>query len=113
MSSILKVVNVMNIVLLTNVIVSVVGLNKYLSYMVLLLVAGLMVLITRIVFDNELTYETDVYSKPWYKTMAVLSLPILMIALIYYKEIVFFIFTLMFLVLFYYLNRFIKVKDLI
>ncbi len=113
MFSILKVVNVMNVVLLANVIVSVVGLNKYISYMILLLVAGFIVLITRVAFDNELTYETDVYSKSWYKTMAILSLPILLIALVYYKEVIFFIFTLMFVVLFYFINRFIKVKDLI
>lgn len=113
MTSILKVINVMNVVLLANVIISIVDINKYISYMLLLMIAGIVVVATRVIFDNDLTYETDVYSRSWYKTMAILSLPTLMIILIYYREVVFLILTLIFVVLFYFFNKFIREKDLI
>jgi hypothetical protein len=109
----LKVIHVMNLVLLANILFAFLDLGKYFSFSLLLLVAGVAVFITRVVFDNNLTYSQNIYSKPWYKTMAILSFPVFVFMLFYYKEWLFIFISIIFLVSFYYFNRFMKKKDLI
>jgi hypothetical protein len=109
----LKIINGMNLVLLANVLFSFLDLGKYVSFSLLFLIACVVVLITRIVFDNNLTYSQNIYAKPWYKTMAILAFPLFVFMLIYYGEWLYLFLSIIFLVLFYYFNRFMRRKDFI
>jgi hypothetical protein len=106
-----KVLNVMNVVLLANVLIALLGYNKYFSFIAVLFVAGITVFLTRLILDNNLTSGTETYTKPIYKVMAIASFPILTMVLLYFKEWIFLLMLMIFMALFYYFNRFMKQKD--
>lgn len=112
--NILRIVNSINIVLFLSVLLSYIQLNKYISFTILIVLSGLIVVISRYLFDVIFKFDNEnMESTVVYRGISVLSILSLLGYLAYNKEVVLIIILFSFLALFYLGMRYITKSGII
>ena len=112
--NILRIINSLNLVLFASVLLAYSHVNKYLSFIILIGLAGLIVLITRYVFDVVLKINDEsIESTLVYKGLSIFSLVSTVLYFAYKKEFLFILIMLSIFALFAVLVKFLTKNKII